>query len=62
MNNIQELMKTKPEMFDFPDCSAGGSYPDDLSAEMEEHLPDQLKQALAAARAKKQPDQSAQPV
>jgi hypothetical protein len=61
MNNIQELIKTKPEMFDYPDCSDKPFIDPMADKKSFDLLPDYLKKALDAARAKKQPDQSAQP-
>jgi hypothetical protein len=53
MNNIPELIKTKPEMFDYPDCS-DAEFVEPTESEGFEHLPDDLKQALVAAKSKKE--------
>lgn len=48
-NNTKRLIETNPELFDYQDCQPGTPpYTPD-----EEGLPDYLKQALAAAKAKK---------
>ena len=60
MNDIQELIKTKPEMFDYPDCSDKPFVDPMADKKTFDLLPDHLKKALEAAQAKKQPDQSVQ--
>lgn len=61
--DIPALIKTKPELFDSQDCRPAGGKDQFWAGfhdQSNEHLPDHLKQALAAAKAKResQPAQS----
>jgi hypothetical protein len=59
MNNIEELIKTNPDAFDYPDCRVGGGYSDEMRAEVEKNLPDFLKQSPTVAKAKEPEQQPA---
>ena len=56
MNNVPELIKANPDAFDFPDCRPGNSADEwwaNFHKQSNEHLPDYLKEAMAAAKAKR---------
>lgn len=58
-NDIAEMIKTRPELFDDQDCQPGGEkdkFWTDFHNQSNEHLPDYLKQALESAKSKRQPE------